>query len=199
MKLPDKLKPQFCCSKDATRYALTQACVRNGMIMATNGRMAMAAIAEVDPWEEDVRQEGLIPVAALKVATGRRSKNNTYCQNIVGLLSDNTVKVRDNLNETRFIKAADCLESFPRINQLVPDNLAELKTIKINAKMLWELAQALGTEGVCIHITDDDKPEPMLVEALNHDDRIGLICGMKFDSTLSKNKALKKLQKLKPI
>jgi hypothetical protein len=194
LKLPDKLKPQFCCSKDSTRYLLTYACFKDGMVIATNGRMMVAALTEKDDWNEDTTDKALIPVAALKVATKRRARSGAYCQGVVSPQDGHVIKVRDSLDETRLIKTCEDVDKFPNIGRVTPNDLAGLTTVSLNAKMLWELAQAMGTEGVCLHFKDNGK-DGILVQALNFKDRIGLIMPMRggYAENLDDNKALNKL------
>jgi hypothetical protein len=198
MKLPDKLKPQFCCSKDTSRYILTYACVKDGMVMATNGKMMVAALTEEDHWKEDVTDKALIPVNALKVATKRRASSSSCCQGVVSPQEGHVIKVRDSLNETRLIKTCEDVDKFPHIGKVIPSDLAELTTISFDAKMLWELAQAMGTEGVCLHFKDGGKGG-IFVQSLKFKDRIGLFMPMRggYAENLDDNKALKRLQAMK--
>jgi hypothetical protein len=194
MKLPDKLKPQFCCSKDPTRYILNYGCYRDGMIFATNGKMMVAATTEEDDWKEDVSDEALIPVNALKVASKHRKSAWRALDGVVTILEDNVVRVHDSLDERRLIKTCKDVYKFPNIGKVTPTDLAELTTISFDAKMLWELAQALGTEGVCLHFKDGGKGG-IMVQPIKFKDRIGLIMPMYGDSAenLYDNKALNKL------
>lgn len=198
MKLPEKLKPQFCCSKDATRYILQYACYKEGMVLATNGRTMVAALTEKDDWNEDSSDKALIPVAALKVATKRRTSSNFYVQGVVSPQSNDIIKVRDSLEETRLIKTSEEVDKFPNVGAVTPSDLVGLTTIALNAKMLWELAQALGTEGVCLHFKEG-RGDAIMVQATNFKDRIGLIMPMRggYAEDLTDNKALKRLHKIK--
>lgn len=199
MKLPDKLKPQFCCSKDHSRYILQFACVKDGMIMATNGRMMVAALTEEDDWKEDASDKALIPVSALKVATKCRARSSSYVQGVVSPQADHIIKVKDSLDETRLIKTSEDVDKFPNVGAVTPDDLVGLTTLTLNAKMLWELAQALGNEGVCLHFKDDGNRDAIMVQATNFKDRIGLIMPMRggYAEDLTDNKALQRLHKIK--
>jgi hypothetical protein len=199
MKLPDKLKPQFCCSKDSSRYILEYACCKDGMVMATNGKMMVAALTEKDEWDEDASDKALIPVAALKVATKRRRKGDFYCQGVVSPQADHVIKVRDSLEETRLIKTSEDVDKFPNVGAVTPSDLVGLTTVTLNAKMLWELAQALGTEGVCLHFKDDGNHDAIIAQATSLKDRIGLIMPMRggYAEDLTDNKALKRLLEMK--
>lgn len=198
MKLPDKLKPQFCCSKDASRYILQYACVKDGMVLATDGRMMVAALTEEDDWKEDVSDKALIPVAALKVATKRRTRSNSYVQGVVSPQTNDIIKVRDSLEETRLIKTSEDVDRFPNIGAVTPSDLVGLTTVTLNAKMLWELAQALGTEGVCLHFRNGSG-DAIMVQATSFKDRIGLIMPIRggYAENLTDNKALKRLLEMK--
>lgn len=201
MKLPDKLKPQFCCSKDATRYILQFACVRNGMVYASNGRSAVMALTEEDEFKEDEVSEALIPVEALKVATKKRTQGAIFCQGLVTLLKDHWVKVKDNLEMIRTIRAGDEVEKFPNFSKICPQDLTGYMPISFNAKMLWEVAQALGTEQITLwHLHNNVHTDNvMLVQSTTHKDRLGMLMPLRDQRPeLQTNRAYQRQQAATP-
>lgn len=68
----------------------------------------------------------------------------------------------------------DC--KFPPVDRVVPDAKNHTVTIGLNAKYLWELAQALGTVEIHIAINPDEELSPIRVTKNgNESDGIGVL------------------------
>jgi hypothetical protein len=134
-------KLEAVCSKDKTRPALTEPYLRvdpkdkgRGVVAATNSYALVALPVEFDDDEQPT--DGFLPLTALKAKTqvGPRVRGDE-----VLIVDDGTVHKRPDYGQ------------FPNWEQLMPDHedLSDFK-IGFSAKLLWELAQAMGTDGVVL-------------------------------------------------
>lgn len=152
MKIHKACKVESIASTDATRYSITEPflSIKDGAarLVATNGK-AMA-ILPVLLDEGDV--QGYVSGAALKAAR----KTDKRCENITVFLNG-VAKLADGATLPREGQAKDA--TFPNWEQVNPkDESAHTTTIAFDAKLLWELAQAMGTQGVILKIKDNAAP-----------------------------------------
>jgi DNA polymerase III sliding clamp (beta) subunit (PCNA family) len=153
MKIPVACKIELCASKDETRLCLVNPYFDKAAnaIIATQG-MSMA-IVPVESDESDV--SGFVSPTALAMARKQARKGEGGAEiylNGSQLLADKTVLVRP---------SEESNGRFPNWQQVVPKMESEAYgTIRIglNAKLLWELAQAIGSECVCLSIKDANSP-----------------------------------------
>lgn len=177
MQLPQGLKPQFVISKDASRYMLCNALVKDGVLYASNGRTALFALYQkTDPFEEDEVETALIPHAALKVATRRRSKSTAYFSGVINLLKQGWVRCREQGLDVKIeYRAPDDVDRFPNCAKAVPHEWSNPHSVHFNAKLLYELAQAMGDDQIELTYDGDDNGDPMMVKCHKLGDRFGLI------------------------
>lgn len=148
MKLHKSCKIESITSHDETRYAICESylSIKDGAatLVATNGKaMAMLPVL-LD--EGDV--SGYVSENALKLARkqDKRSDFATVYLNGVAKLSDGSTMPREGT-------AKDA--TFPKWEQVFPkDESLHTQTIALDAKLLWELAQAMGTQGVVLRVKD---------------------------------------------
>lgn len=148
MKIHKACKVEAIASDDARRYAICEAhlTVKDGAgtLVSTNG--AAMAIIPVLLDEGDV--SGYVSENALKLARKQDKQSDfaTVYLNSVAKLSDGSTMPREGT-------AKDA--TFPKWEQGVPkDESLHVQTIAFDAKLLWELAQAMGTQGVILRVKD---------------------------------------------
>jgi len=140
MKIPKDCLLEKICSRDATRPALVAPYLdidaeRLAYVIATNGA-AMAKIpAEIDPLDA----AGYVPVSALKEARKLAKKDNEATLALNGTAQTS--------NGATFPRESN--ERFPNWRQVWPKAEGKIQ-LSFDARLLYELAQAMGTEGVIL-------------------------------------------------
>jgi hypothetical protein len=143
MKLHPSIKIEAIVSKDKLRAVIQNPWIdtENGRLVATNGS-AMAVIpVELD--EED--EPGHVPCDAFKQARkGAKGEISMLCNGNVTLPSG-------------AILPRDKSETPPNWQAVMPQDHQVNMKISLNAAMLAQLAEAMGTEGVTLEIEAADK------------------------------------------
>jgi len=70
-------------------------------------------------------------------------------------------------------------EKFPNWRQVMPSADGYNFTVALDAKLLWELAQAMGTQGVLLNLQTADANKPILVgphKCGTFGDAVGFAC-----------------------
>lgn len=164
MKIDNALKPELVCSKDATRPILQQAYLKGDRLVATNGR----SLAVIPVEREDGDTDGFISPAALKAARKLAKRRDAVSIKANGCLAlaDGTQLPRTEPGQ------------FPNYEQVIPKTPEESHkiTLALDAKMLLDLAQALGSDKVKLCITGGDTVQPILVSPLEQN-RFGAALG----------------------
>lgn len=154
MKIHKDCKIELAASKDATRPAIAEPFLDikggAGVVVATNGR-AMA-IVPVEVTEKDA--SGYLSGDCLKAAR-KFTKQDVILEasGVVTMLNGATMP-REGLARN---------EKFPNWRQVMPSADGYNFTVAIDAKLLWELAQAMGTQGVLLNLQTADANKPILV------------------------------------
>jgi hypothetical protein len=149
MKVHKNAKIEAACSTDATRPALSEPYLdlTNGkpVLVATNGRILASIPVEVS--EHDVT--GYVCAEALKIAR-KAAKSSQPAE--VGCVAG--LALADGRPLPRNGQAA--AQNYPaNWRQVVPaDFKAPIAVIRLDARELWQLAQAMGTESVAITVED---------------------------------------------
>lgn len=196
MKLAPNFKPHLCASKDEVRYVIRNVNIRHGMAISTDGRTMVAGInTDNDKDHDDV----LVPVPACIAATKKRRKGLSSLQNVIDV-QDDTVSVRSNLNETTTYKRLPNEGNiFPEVLKVLPEH-ANPTSITFSAKLLKQIADAMGEESVCLTFDRDDLGKCMIVTPSKIHDRFGLLMPTRFgqrnETDLSENEALERIRKL---
>ena len=136
MKIPKQCKLEKIVSKDASRDALQHILIENidgeAVAVATDGRRL--AIVPVTVCEDDqITGPKLIGPKALMEARkqAKRAKESTIGLNGAAMMPNGEVHpIREDLN-------------FPNWRQIVPQG-GEYQTVRLDAKLLFELSQAIG-------------------------------------------------------
>lgn len=155
MKIHKNCKVELASSKDKSRIAISEpyldvqvsATERKGTLVATDGKIMVQTPVEITT--EDV--SGFVSAEVLKMARKVSPGDNAD----VGLNGKATL-----LNGATLPREGCAGNSpFPNWRQVWPGAKHETKmVIFLDAKRLWLLAQAMGTEGVKIQIDSPDKP-----------------------------------------
>lgn len=157
MKLPKEILIEKVASTDASRSAIGEPYLDvtdgKGTLVSTNGN-AMA-IVPVALAPEDVA--GYVSKAVLKAA---RKQAGRLRETIIGL--NGFAALADGSAMPRNGAAQHC--TFPSWRQVVPKEISET-TITLDARLLWELAQSMGTRGVRLCVVASDKPVIVLPAA----------------------------------
>jgi hypothetical protein len=144
MKLHKQCKVELTASKRVTRQAIAEPFLSiengKGTLISTNGHSM--AIIPVDIEPEDC--QGYVSSAVL-IAARKQAKRANELQ--IGL--NGCAKLFDGSTMPREGDAGNC--TFPNWKQVLPGEISDSAyTVEIafDAKLLWELAQAMGTQGV---------------------------------------------------
>ena len=141
MKIHKDCKIELCASKDPTREAINQAYLDGDTLVATDGRRLVTLPANRDEADKD----GYISPDALKQA--RKGKGVFPIDaSQAGFLTVAAIRMPRQESYT-----------FPNWRQFVPKDEAPV-AIGLNAKWLWEMAQAMGVEFVKLGIRGDTNP-----------------------------------------
>lgn len=158
MKIHKDCKVELATTKDKSRTAIRECWLEvkdgKGTIVSTDGRILAHIPVEVA--EQDV--SGYVSAEVLKAArkvAGRGDIAEVALNGNATLLNGATMPREGESKDNQF----------PNWRAVVPENYTEPAiTIGIDALRLWQLAQAMGTQGVRLIIAAHDKP--FLVEPL---------------------------------
>lgn len=202
MKIPDKMNPALVVSTDETRYVINHVCLRDGLLLATDGRRLFAAIPE-DSDDEDSRDEVLITPNAIKAAIKKKSEG--HYQNEIQIM-DKTVIVRSAGEQFVFDDPASAGKEFPKCADVLPDVSKHTIRLALNPTLLIGLAKAMSAEGgVVLHLepcSDGNLDRPIVVTKSGSSNVVGVLMpqNLKPGSTpsrLTDNHAVKKLEALR--
>ena len=152
MKLHKDCKPELAASKDKTRHVIAETYLDiadgKGTLVSTDGRILAAVPVALDA--ADVA--GYVSHACLKAARKTAPRGDEAHVTLNGIAT-----FHDGSTLPRTVDNAD--SKFPNWRQVVP---APYETpaivIRLDALRLWQLAQAMGTQAVCITVQAPDKP-----------------------------------------
>lgn len=159
MKLPDKVNPATCVSKDKTRYPLNFVRIENGLAIATDGRRLF--VSQVD-LQDDAITEGFVPVAAIKQAIKNRFPKGEFKLTRSEADPDkNDVQVPVNLDACTTYYGPGNLD-YPKVLKVIPDQQKPI-AITLNAKLLAEIAAGLGDTMVTVTVDVENPGAAMFV------------------------------------
>jgi len=168
MKISKKYKIHNALSTDEMRPALTQALYDKvgKRLVATTGHII--AVVPVEPSEGD--RARTIPSVALKEALKGKQIEDAV------ILADKYVTVGD----TTF-KEEDDKKSFPSWEGCFPDKETKVHfDVGLNAKLLFDLSKAIGSETVRLTFSDDPcKPIKVEPDDTDNNQAYGLIMPLK--------------------
>ena len=167
MKIDKSTKIYKSCDKAGTRPVLsgcflTKDINNRSILVAADGyKLAVVHVSE----SESDTHESIIPLEAVKLAT---KDNKTF------IAVNGNVQVMAMGKDT--ITTFDKIEgTFPNYSQLIPDKSTSEYRIGLDAKLLFELAESLGTDKVIL--TFHGAASPIGVKAMsgNDEDDYGLL------------------------
>lgn len=195
MKFPPNSNPALVCSKDPVRYLLQNVLLKDGLAVATDGRLLVALVTTPDDDDEPGAQ--LVPIKAVTKACAKRKA--VFAQSL--RLKDREAVVEAFGENTSFTTMdANEVEKFPRYEGLVVQASApadRMVTVTLDAKLLFQLAKAMGETQVTLHLDLDRPADPMLV-LTSSPLAAGLLCPCKVRSLYEENQALAIIRSLRP-
>lgn len=167
MKIDKSTKIYKSCDKSGTRPVLsgcflTKDINNRSILVAADGyKLAVVHVSE----SESDTHESIIPLEAVKLAT---KDNKTF------IAVNGNVQVMAMGKDT--ITTFDKIEgTFPNYSQLVPDTKTSEYRIALDAKLLLELAESLGTEKVILTFHGGHSPIGVKPMGGNNEDDYGLL------------------------
>lgn len=143
---------------EPTRYAMSGVLWTNpdrephGTLVATNGLSLVALSVYACP-NDPVR--AILPKAALRAACLKPASEDPTC---VITCTDTHVNVDNRAcGETR-IFPMEAEDGFPAWEQIIPEVDTSATMVRIDAKLMLELAQALGSDEITLQITGEKDP-----------------------------------------
>ncbi len=141
MKIHKDIRPETAISKDKRRTAIREPYLDikegKGTLVVTDGRILAAIPVDVS----DTDASGYLSAAVLKA--GRKASRGE----IADIGANGVATLADGSTMPRAGEAAD--NNFPNWRAVVPDEYDETAIeIGLDALRLWQLAQAIGTQGV---------------------------------------------------
>lgn len=160
MKLPNGVNPAHAASNDQTRYVLNGVKFQGNLAVATNGRILVAAIATRE--DDDDARDAIVPtramIAGFKAAKGKRSRA-VLPRLVINSISETepsglkTVTITDKQFDRTTVQDID--GKFPSFEQIFEDPAKHTLKLAFNAKLLADIAKALGTDAVELHLDPD--------------------------------------------
>lgn len=153
VKIHKDIKPESACTKDVQRASILEPyldiCEGKGNIIATDGKIM--AVVPVEVGEGDT--SGYLSGDALKAAR----KCAGRCE-AATLEANSNVSLPSGVTMPRNGKV-DGDYQFPNWRAVMPDEKNGYKfAVAIDARRLWALAQAMGTQGVALLMKSPDEP-----------------------------------------
>ena len=147
VKLSKEHKIEKALQKETgTRFQTEYAMLEDGNLVATNGRILAVVPVEVD----DADTNGLVSKEALVQARKGISKG---CLCAIGCNSGLHLERQGMTLDRPFQESAD---TFPSWKSVIPSADATVRKITINAKALHDLASALASDAVTLHLQEED-------------------------------------------
>jgi DNA polymerase III sliding clamp (beta) subunit (PCNA family) len=207
VKLPNKINPMHCASKDSTRYVLNGVRIQGNLAVAVDGRTLFAAVGSRD--EEDDARDALIPARAAKAAWPQ-SKGKRGC--LLPMLTINpreeganvpgTVTVTDREFDRTTIKEID--GNFPRFEAALPDVSKHTLRVGLNVKLLLNIAKCYGHDEMFLHFNREEERGGCLSEAIivtnsKSPDAVAILMPLRNPNDLTGNRALDAMMKLRAV
>jgi hypothetical protein len=173
MKLPDKVNPAACISKDATRYSLTKVRVQDGLAQATDGRVLFVAQCPAD--DDDVITEGYVPADALKQAAKNKFLNKGEFRFRPNQYDPSLADVAVNVNlDAETVYYGTTMDGWPRTDRVIPHQSKPF-TIEFDAKLLAKLVAAFGDTIVSLTADLENPGGAIIVTSANQPAAFGIL------------------------
>lgn len=173
MKLPNKVNPAACISKDGTRYTLTKVRVQDGLAQACDGKIMFVTQCPAD--DNDELTEGFVPADALKQSLKNKVLNRgefRFRRNpLVPEVAD--VEVQMNLDGTSLYNGVD-MGKWPRTDKVVP-NQAKPFSIEFDVKLLAKIVAAFGNTVVSLTVDLEAPGNAIIVTCAHVPEAFGIL------------------------
>lgn len=148
MKIQTKFRPELVASKDSKRMAISEPylCEHEGkpVLVATDGKRLCIFPVE----KSDGDTNGAVSGEALKIA---RSKRMDKRQSFIEVQTTEKTHVLEN----GWILPRENGYVFPNWKTVLPEKPITRK-VCLNAKLLWEMCQAMGCDCIVIELSESD-------------------------------------------
>jgi hypothetical protein len=167
MKLPHNTDPALVASKDPVRHILHNCHLRGNLLLATDGRRALAIKIEREE-DDDPRPEVTLRVAAIKEAIkqrpgGRKTFANLHFRGRIQIGATSVTVPRDDNDSVEFKDKPRNGAVYPNIAKVLPDISLYTGRLNFNAELLAGLAAAMGADQITLHYQPQDAGACLLV------------------------------------
>lgn len=162
MKLPDKINPAHCASKDQTRYILNGVLLTGDLAVATDGRMLFACRATRE--EDDDARDAIVPTKAALAGFKARRHGIVPALNVLPKVENlqSECRVMTSLDESTTFREIE--GTFPNFAEVVRSPETHKLKVGINVPLLVKLAKAFGDDMLTLNIDVSQCP-------IDHHDR----------------------------
>ena len=149
MKIKKECKIELIASRDETRHVLCNPYLQGSKLIATDGQRLVAIPVELEEGDSD----GPIDCSAFKL-----SRKTSSGEKFSKISANGCLKVETKDGEITMPRKNLEGYSFPQWQKVLPNPDRGGIKIGLNAKFLYEIAQALGGDRVVIEILDATSP-----------------------------------------
>ena len=149
MKIKKECKIELIASRDETRHVLCNPYLQGSNLIATDGQRLVAIPVELEEGDSD----GPIDCSAFKL-----SRKTSSGEKLSKISANGCLKVHTKDGEITMPRKNLEGYSFPQWQKVLPNPDRGGIKIGLNAKFLYEIAQALGGDRVVIEILDATSP-----------------------------------------
>jgi len=149
MKIKKECKIELIASRDETRHVLCNPYLQGSKLIATDGQRLVAIPVELEEGDSD----GPIDCSAFKL-----SRKTSSGEKLSKISANGCLKVQTKDGEITMPRKDFNGYSFPQWQKVLPNPDRGGIKIGLNAKFLYEIAQALGGDRVVIEILDATSP-----------------------------------------
>ena len=149
MKIKKECKIELIASRDETRHVLCNPYLQGSKLIATDGQRLVAIPVELEEGDSD----GPIDCSAFKL-----SRKTSSGEKLSKISANGCLKVQTKDGEITMPRKDFNGYSFPQWQKVLPNPDRGGIKIGLNAKFLYEIAQALGGDRVVIEILNATSP-----------------------------------------
>jgi hypothetical protein len=186
MKLPTGVNPAHCTTTDKTRYVLEGVQFKDGLAVATTGRVLFACKAEKET--TDANRPALVPKRAMLKAFPKGKHNTTAIPGLtINPIEEGhhaTVTVLDKNQDETTTREID--GTFPAWEHVVEDPEDYTIQVSLNLDLLTLIAKSFGHSALTLHMSKNGFREhghnnAMFVTCQNSPDAFAIIMPMMGD------------------
>lgn len=171
MKLPNKMNPVHCASKDDTRYVLNSVSIQGDLAIATDGRSLFAVKGSRE--DEDDARDAIVPkrVALAAWPQGKGKRGTLFPTLNINPAEESKLKTCTVINRDMDKTSVQDIDgTFPNIEKVIPDASKYTQRVGLNVKLLLNIAKCFGDDEIAIHFNAEGyaygaNSEPMIITA----------------------------------